>query len=178
MKDQGIFDELELKKRAGNTPDFPRLNRFSSHFVFVYGTLKKGFGNHQHFLKDTQYMGEGLTEGKFLMSYSSSRGSFPFVQRKDFERQNQIIRATHPIKGEIYAVKPEDFFNLDSLEGNGFLYQREKVNVRFLDQGERGQIVKKCWIYLGMQKNFGDLLPVPPSDSVYGRLFKWGRYVN
>jgi gamma-glutamylcyclotransferase (GGCT)/AIG2-like uncharacterized protein YtfP len=83
------------------------------HKVLVYGSLKKGFGNHP-ILRDSEYLGEAQTlDSKYSMI---SLGGFP-----------GLIDGNHRIEGELYEVDEDTFHRLDMLEGNGSFYQRYEV---------------------------------------------------
>lgn len=84
--------------------------------VFVYGTLKKGFSNHEHFLKEAKELGTASIEG--LMFHL---GAFPAV--------NLSERFTR-IHGEVYQVNWDQLVALDGLEGvaHGF-YDRIEAQV-------------------------------------------------
>lgn len=92
----------------------------SSHKVFVYGTLKRGHGNHR-LLQDAHFLGEFVTENKWTM-YST--GGFPAVVHGDSDY----------ISGEVYEVNDEQFKNLDRLEGYPTMYTRERIEVDGLDE--------------------------------------------
>lgn len=87
-------------------------------FVFVYGSLKKGFHNHK-VLKDSTFIGIGTTKEKYdMISYNS----FPAV----------ISNGEYHIKGEIYYVDDETLKDLDRLEGNGTFYKRKIIDTEKL----------------------------------------------
>lgn len=96
------------------------------HKVFVYGSLKKGFGNHP-LLQGSAFLGNTTTrDSHYVMG---SFGAFPAVRRGGHLK----------VAGELYEVDSETLGRLDNLEGNGSFYKREKVP---LDNGKWG------WIYL------------------------------
>jgi len=93
--------------------------------VFVYGSLKKGFGNHPYHLSKANMIGEAET----LPQYSLfSLGSFPGV----------IKGGVTSVQGELYEVDREELRSLDQLEGHPGFYQREVIDT---SEGE-------AWIYL------------------------------
>ena len=100
------------------------------HLVFVYGSLKRGFGNHRVYLQDTKgtvFLGGHKTKQQvFLME---SLGAFPAVCDKGF----------YKIEGELYKVTGHTLSRLDHLESNGRFYQRELIEL------EDGTI---AWMYL------------------------------
>ncbi|WP_457572215.1 gamma-glutamylcyclotransferase family protein [Desulfovulcanus sp.] len=86
-----------------------------SHFVFVYGTLKKGYSNH-HFLLDASFIGPGRTQNKYTM-YADS---IPYVSPQP---------QTSYIYGELYLVNDDTLRALDQLEEHPDFYVRRKVPV-------------------------------------------------
>lgn len=98
--------------------------------VFVYGSLKKGFGNHG-LLSQSEFLGEAETcDSRFKMV---SLGSFPGVYDVGNDR----------IKGEIYAVDHYTLRNLDRLESEGSFYSRRKFSFKL----SSGQTVES-FIYI------------------------------
>lgn len=91
--------------------------------VFVYGTLRKGCGNH-FVMKDAdgKYIGTGIVKGYEMYT----NGSYPMV-----------IRGEASVVGEVYEVeKVENLYRLDALEGYPYLYIRETTEVE-LESGEK-----------------------------------------
>lgn len=87
--------------------------------VLVYGTLKRGYGNHG-VLGNSKFLCEGTTKDSI---YSMYDGGFPFVSAT---LGNKIGR----IKGELYLVEEENIMGaLDRLEGVPYLYIHERVKV-------------------------------------------------
>jgi gamma-glutamylcyclotransferase (GGCT)/AIG2-like uncharacterized protein YtfP len=108
------------------------------HKVLVYGTLKKGFGNHR-LLENAEYLGPAKTTPEYTML---STGGFPAV----------IKQGETAITGELYAVTDEEFARLDSLEGYPRMYTRDQIQ---LDGRE-----ERPWIYIW---NMHHDLPVVPT---------------
>lgn len=69
--------------------------------VFVYGSLKKGFGNH-YFLNEAKFLKEDSVNGFVMVSL----GGFPGA-----------IRGEGTIHGELYEVNEQQMRGLNSLEG-------------------------------------------------------------
>ena len=121
--------------------------------VFVYGSLKRGFGNHR-VLGDSKMVAMTTTRRHYhMLSY----GAFPGVldTREGYEH--------FPVDGEVYEVDSNTLRDLDRLEGNGHFYQRKLVRV----SGVRG----KVWMYF-LIPNGGRQFSLPPCDPV-GRKFVW-----
>lgn len=93
-------------------------------YVFVYGTLLKGFGNHRILRDgDAEFLGKATVEG-----YRIFGGSVPFA----FATNNPEDK----LEGEVYLVDMRTLKNLDILEGNGRFYHRTPVSV-VLETGEK-----------------------------------------
>lgn len=72
--------------------------------IAVYGTLRKGCGNHQHFLRNAEFKGEFATEPVYSLY---TLGGFPGLK----EDGNTSVQM------EVYEVTPEEAVLIDSLEG-------------------------------------------------------------
>lgn len=84
--------------------------------VFVYGTLKKGYGNHGHHLADAMDCGAAALEG--IMFHL---GGFPAIN---------VDEAFCHIAGEVYQTDWDHIYNMDRLEGVGQkFYDRVQVKV-------------------------------------------------
>lgn len=82
---------------------------------FVYGTLKKGYGNHNYHLSGSQFLGEFTTEPK----YTLFDGGFPVVERE----------GETAIQGELYLCENESQINSTfQLEGCPSQIQGHKSN--------------------------------------------------
>ena len=79
--------------------------------LFVYGTLKKGYGNHR-IIQKSEYSWDFISVQKFDLSDYG----FPCLYPNDHGKK---------AKGEIYKLTKEDFIFTDRLESNGSLYRRE-----------------------------------------------------
>lgn len=73
-------------------------------YVFVYGTLLKGEGNHP-VIKDARFVGKASIVGELY-----NLGPFPGAL-------NVGLSPDHIIRGEVYAVNKEILERLDRLEG-------------------------------------------------------------
>ena len=107
-------------------------------YVFVYGTLKRGYHNNAHlieskFIKTTTIKGISLHAG--------GGWKFPFAMRNPGGK----------ITGEIYEVDNTTLKNLDYLESHPDWYRRKQFNVGKL----------KVWVYL----NPGEAMELPVIKS-------------
>lgn len=95
-------------------------NYFSSHNIFVYGTLMKGQSNHNYFLYKSKFLGTGKISGYEMYDL----GSFP-----------GIIPGNGTVEGEVYNVTDYELQAINRLEGEGSLYIKTRVNVK-MDNGK------------------------------------------
>jgi len=108
--------------------------------VFVYGTLKRGESNYEHYLKDATFITRAVTVDKFQMV----RGwGFPYVYPQK-GLGNRIC-------GEVFQISKETKRSLDILEGVPYLYHEEKIDVEL----SNGLIVEAI-IYLKTTEEFPD----------------------
>ena len=77
-----------------------------THRVFVYGTLKRGYGNYRMFLRDAHFAGEAKTPPSYGML---SAGGFPVVMPVSWDGK--------AVAGELYHVDDRTLARLDGLEG-------------------------------------------------------------
>jgi gamma-glutamylcyclotransferase (GGCT)/AIG2-like uncharacterized protein YtfP len=90
--------------------DFKECNR-----LIVYGTLRKGMGNHQHYLASSKFLGE-YEVPNFIM-WTDRGSTIPFVSVTSDEGHSIIVEA--------YEIESfETFRDLDTLEGHPDFYKR------------------------------------------------------
>jgi len=92
------------------------------HKVFVYGTLRRGLGNHGY-LANSRLVGEATINGYEMFDY----GYFPAV-----------VKGNGVIHGEIYEISDKTLKQLDTLEGHPKFY------LRMEEKTWAGQFV---WLY-------------------------------
>ena len=110
-----------------------------NNYVFVYGTLKRGFGN-SVLLNEAEFVQEAVTSPEFTMR---SLGFFPGVQ---------LVGET-PISGEIYKVTDLELKRLDRLEGYPNFYNRKQIEIPGVDV--------RPWMYYLPEEEYlkNDVLP-------------------
>jgi gamma-glutamylcyclotransferase (GGCT)/AIG2-like uncharacterized protein YtfP len=125
--------------------------------VFVYGTLKKGLGNHRRLDNDdSTYLGRAHIKGNYCMVDLG----FPAVI--DFENNVPDDINCVPIIGEVWQISAAVLDSLDMLEGHPLFYTRRKVDTLTF---------KKAWCYFAprewvTERNYpiipsGIFMPVP-----------------
>jgi gamma-glutamylcyclotransferase (GGCT)/AIG2-like uncharacterized protein YtfP len=121
--------------------------------VFVYGTLKRGYGNYQRLLTRSRFVATGITIGRFDMLNSG----FPVLRPSP---------TGYPVSGEVFEVDDATVASLDHLEGEGRMYHRRRTVIR------TGAGLMTCEAYIGAAY-WNDRPPETRwlADGVY----TWGR---
>jgi gamma-glutamylcyclotransferase (GGCT)/AIG2-like uncharacterized protein YtfP len=107
--------------------------------VFVYGTLKRGKGNH-HYLENSAFLGEGLVQG--MQVYHGP--GFPYA-----------YTGAGAVMGEVYEVNQPTAAALDRLEGYPYHYDRKIVSVRMSGPEDH---YEDAWMYYVHEKPKGELI--------------------
>ena len=98
---------------------FKRIEPFKE-LLFVYGSLKKGFDNHNLLTKYAKRIGKSITIGKFGM-FEDSFGNYPYL----------IPVPKMRIHGELYLIERKELLDkLDQFEGAPEYYERKKILVK------------------------------------------------
>lgn len=120
------------------------------HRIFVYGTLRKGQGNHGLLLSPTtRDLGPAVTLDAYQMI---SLGGFPGVRHPDPPGS-----PASPIVGELYEVDDETLARLDLLEGYPRFYERIQVRLH-LTAKPAGEHAAQMYV-LARRREVGDLIP-------------------
>lgn len=114
----------------------------TKHLIFVYGTLKNGWGNNV-IIADQKFIGKATTVANEYQMYSL--GGFPGV-----------VDGNNSIKGELWEVDDGAFARCDRLEGQPTFYKREVADVAANDG-----TYQKAWMYLYQ----GDVSNCKPIDE-------------
>lgn len=84
------------------------------HHLFVYGTLRRGCGNHRY-LERAIFVGEARTRRGFRLR---DLGYYPGMVRDGGQGR---------VRGEVYAVDPTVLASVDRLEGHPTFYLRTGI---------------------------------------------------
>lgn len=111
--------------------------------VFVYGSLKKGYQLHDHFLKNQMFIGNASIKGFSLISL----GQYPAMIQVDDD--------SYSVSGEYYLVTKEVFDKLKAMEEKAG-YTTEKVDGNFTaDQRIAGckdaKFKAHAWVFAGIE---------------------------
>ncbi|MDD4950674.1 gamma-glutamylcyclotransferase [Sulfuricurvum sp.] len=117
---------------------YKKTDRFEQ-YLFVYGSMKKGFQNHVRLI-NAEYIGEFTTVGKYVM-YADISNLFPYVLENE---------KRSPIHGELYKItNADEFKSIDDLEGMPTYYYRKQISV--VSKENKQKI--SAWIYFRGLKN-------------------------
>jgi len=117
--------------------------------VAVYGTLKRGYGNHM-LLADSVFIGDGYTEDKYPLVVRGS--GLPFlVDMKGTGKR---------VKVEVYLVDEPTLNRLDMLEGHPEWYKREKKPVLVTGLDREGfsyhNAILEPWVYMAPEDYYSE----------------------
>lgn len=108
---------------------YSKSNVFEKNYVAVYGTLKKGHGNHDWYMSDSKFVGKGKTKDLYPLLI---QGLPYLIDKKGFG---------HNVNVEVYRVSDDVLASLDRLEGHPSWYKRKRVPILV------GESTINCWVY-------------------------------
>lgn len=102
------------------------MTNYTDDLYFVYGTLKRGYGNHR-VLGDAQFEAEVVTIDDFYLTDCG----FPYLIPQ-IVPESPVEAHTAPVRGELYHIPlEEDRASVDALEGVGYgHYEHREIQVR------------------------------------------------
>lgn len=116
-----IFNEPAFINHHGVL--YSKNNVLTGNLIAVYGTLRKGYGNHSY-LSGAKFIGSGQTFDKYRMTGAG----IPFLL------QGKNVEGSNNVRVEVYSVDDWKLKSIDRLEGHPTWYKREKIGIR-LDNG-------------------------------------------
>lgn len=123
--------------------------------LFVYGTLKRGYGNNR-LLEGAKFLGEATTQ----KHYSLVDCGFPKAVPSFMSEKIPFL----PVRGEVFEVNGEQLSMCDRLEGHPNWYERRNIDVTY-DDGSEDQVM----IY-----EMDHTHESRPSN-IYNNIYNWGR---
>lgn len=125
-------------------------------YVFVYGTLKTGYGNNR-LLTNCKKMGDAITKDS---SYKLYDCGFPYMTEGDGK-----------VVGEFYEVDQEALDNLDWLEGvKSGHYERRIITVEGIHPWYDEY---QCWAYFASEHVKQTRIPQLEVCSFFGGVYRW-----
>jgi len=103
--------------------------------VAVYGTLKKGYSNYNHYLTSSKYVGSGETKDKYPLVISG----LPYLIEKK--------GVGHNVEVDVFKVSSSVLSALDRLEGHPNWYRRKQIDIQM-----KGKVLT-CWIYFNLREH-------------------------
>jgi len=100
------------------------------HKVFVYGTLKRGYGNSK-LLEGATFLGKARTQERWAMIGKGA--AFPYLLEEN-EKGFHIL-------GEVYVVSDEELNRLDNLEGYPYHYTKQSITVNYSDDLSSEEVI-------------------------------------
>lgn len=109
-------------------------NVLEDNLVAVYGTLKKGYSNYNHYLTSSKFVGKGETKEKYPLVISG----LPYL----IEEKGK----GHNVEVDVFKVSSGVMGQLDRLEGHPNWYRRKQIDINV-----KGKVLK-CWIYFNIKE--------------------------
>lgn len=109
-------------------------NVLEDNLIAVYGTLKKGYSNYNHYLTSSKYVGKGKTKDKYPLVVSG----LPYL----IEERGQGFN----VEVDVFKVSASVLANLDRLEGHPTWYRRKQIDIQM-----KGKVLK-CWVYFNLRE--------------------------
>jgi len=94
--------------------------------VFVYGTLRTGFGNNGYFLKNSTLLGRCTIKGGVALV---DLGAFPALVLIDAAKAAELRAGV--VRGEVWEVDAATLSELDRLEGVPTFYYRTHIQTQY-----------------------------------------------
>lgn len=104
-------------------------------YVFVYGTLKRGFSNN-FVMGNSEFVGQCITVNDYFLT----QGRF-YPMLIDAQPGKKI-------KGELFLVETSKIPSIDRFEGHPNLFNRQKILVRFHEKN----IEAWCYFYTNLEQ--------------------------
>lgn len=180
MKDLLDWDE----DRLAYTPDYQQLSLKKSHLLFIHDDMMQLQPKHS-------LVEAGSVHGFYPLAYGYTTRRFSFVKKelglasfpialllRESDELPMFIARTQRIRGEVYAITPEQFITLDTHRQNGVQFTRTKVNINLgfkklrrrewfdasgrtkyeYDLGREEMITQEMYMYIGREDYWKDQL--------------------
>ncbi len=113
LHDKGL---ITIKEKG----TFSKEDEYFEVYLFVYGSLKKGFEN-EYLLNKATYISKAVTVRKFAM-YTTKNDQYPYLIKD---------KPLNYIEGEVYKIARKDLLKkIDIFEGSPDYYTRESIEIK------------------------------------------------
>lgn len=109
-------------------------NVLEDNLVAVYGTLKKGYSNYNHYLTSSKHVGKGTTKDRYPLVI---KGLPYLIENKGYGFNVEV---------DVFKVSSSVLANLDRLEGHPNWYRRKQIPIKV------GKKELTCWIYFNIRE--------------------------
>ena len=117
------------------------------HHLFVYGTLKKGFPNHDHYMRSARDLGKYQTIEKYPLTLCGPR----YVPCMIFSPGDG-----HRVEGELYEVDGECLNRIDALERIQDSDGYKRTVIRISPRGRLDQDIRDALTYFMLPEQATD----------------------
>ena len=114
---------------------YSKTNVLQDNLLAVYGTLKKGYSNYNHYLKNSNHIGTGVTASKYPLIIQG----LPYLINEKGKGYN--------VEVDVFSVSDATLSNIDRLEGHPTWYKREEIEVKVNGK------TYTCWTYFNLVEN-------------------------
>ena len=111
------------------------LDKEESHYVFVYGSLKRNYWNNR-LLQNETFIAEGTT---LFPDFKMYDGGYPVVAWDNPGNHSGAF-----VSGELWRVSDQGLQSCDYLEGHPSFYKRQSVPVIL-----ENDVTVNAWMYIG-----------------------------
>lgn len=172
--ERGDYDVEETERETIRVRDLKRAIDLlrppkpeATNFVFVYGTLKRNFGNHRRIaLSDEDTPAQDIGDAVSVdTNYCMSNHGFPVLWQAE---------AGHAVRGEVYRLSDKTLTACDHLEGHPHFYCREQRQFKLTrsqhPEFDDGMVIT-AWVYLAVNhERSNDVVQYLQPDEV----LEWG----
>jgi hypothetical protein len=156
-----IWDHMPLD----TTSDIRQLEEHQYQLMFVYNQMQRGHRMYQPMLeKHSIYLGSAFTAAHnfTLWKKKLGQGTYPIPLRVPM-----TIVQQGRIKGELMAVRPYRYLDLDNYMSNGVEFRRKKVDLLFPYRYQHGSVgvndeefllKVSAWTYIGRYNYWKDFI--------------------
>lgn len=173
-----------LTDDVSRSPDLGYLEQFEFQLLFSPDETRIGYSQYD-LVKESVYLGVGYTQNTYaywMQDVEGARQAIPI--RQDGKPMVRWFPPSLKIKGDIHAIQPYQFKNLDDWKRNRSVFRRQRVNIllpyRTVEwrkdhdtngnplppalQGKNGVHspervhILRCWMYVGIPEYWDQLL--------------------